>query len=59
MSTLIAWIDPESQQPEYPKDISREEFDLIRRRQEELMRRVQFVEEQVKALTARVDDDDA
>ncbi len=57
MSTLAAWINEPGMPEEPPHDVSREEFDLIRRRQEELIRRVQFVEAQVRALEAKVDDD--
>lgn len=57
MSTFMAWVDDPSGESR-PDDISREEFDMIRRRQEDLMERVRFVEEQVKALTARVDEDE-
>ncbi len=57
MSTLISWIDS-GPRDEPPKEVSREEFDTIRERQNELMRRVKIVEAQVRAISAKVDDDD-
>jgi hypothetical protein len=56
MST-IAWIGPDGESHHHDEDVSREEFDQIRRRQDELMERVRFVESQVEALTARVNED--
>ena len=42
-----------------PEDVTREEFDEIRRRQNELMERVEFVEAQVRAIAAKEYDGDA
>ena len=58
MSTLVSWVDSGQTHEEPPKDVSREEFDVIRERQNELMRRVKLVEAQVRAISAKVDDDE-